>query len=213
MVPAPPDVPCQRPQAFLGGADEAIQCARLADHRRHLAGCFDESANLALAEDPWILGLNHQHTLQYAAIDEGHTEKGVIDFLTRFLEILEAGMLADIVDGHRHHLFRHQPGEAFVERHAQCADATWVEPKGSRQHQVRSIRLKQIGRANIGFEPRGDQCHDIHQRVGGLATSLSEVLDFLGGQYMAGFSCIVGLGHPLPLVLRSISETENRLVG
>ena len=38
MVPAPPEIPCERPKALLRRCNEAIECAGLADDRRDLRG-------------------------------------------------------------------------------------------------------------------------------------------------------------------------------
>ena len=69
-----------------------------------------------------------------------------------------------------------------MQRHAQRADAAWVKPERGGQHQVRAVRLKQIGRADIGSEARGDQCHDVHQRIGWLASFFCQVGDFIESQ-------------------------------
>ena len=63
----------------------------------------------------------------------------------RLLKVLETGMLPGVIDGHGQYLFRDQAYEAFMERHAQCTDTSWVEAKGGSQDEVRSIGLKQIG--------------------------------------------------------------------
>ena len=76
-VPAPPDIVGERPEAFLGGRDEALEGARLADDRRHLVGRFDQHANVVVAKGARLLGLNDEHSLQHAAIDDRHSEKGV----------------------------------------------------------------------------------------------------------------------------------------
>jgi len=60
-------------------------------------------------------------------------------------------------------------------------DASRVKAKARRQHQVRSIRLQQIRRTDIGVETRGDQCHNIHEGIGRLASILGEVLDLFHG--------------------------------
>jgi hypothetical protein len=54
------------------------------------------------------------------------------------------------------------------------------------QHQVRPVRLQQIGRADVGLEPRGDQRHHIHQRVGRLAFFRRQVRNLLERQNKVG---------------------------
>ena len=114
--------------------------------------------------------------------------------------------MRDVLDGDRQYLLRDQAGEALVERHAQGADAAGVEAEGRGQHQVRSIRLQQIGGADIGPEARGDQSDHVHEGVGGLATLLGEVGDFFHGQDMTGVSFFVGLGHRDTLAFRYVSN-------
>ena len=71
-------------------------------------------------------------------------------------KILEARMvlrLAPTATGT--HLLGHQPGQTFVQRHAQRADALRTKAERRGQHQVGAIRLQQIGRADIGARNAG----------------------------------------------------------
>jgi hypothetical protein len=89
--------------------------------------------------------LHNENTLENATVDERHAQKRVIDLLPGFSEVLKTRVIPGVLHGYRHYLFRDQADEALVERHAQGANASRVETKGRCQHQVRSIRLKQIG--------------------------------------------------------------------
>jgi len=53
---------------------------------------FHQHANLVLAKNPRVFGLNDEHALQHSAIDQWHAEKGVVLVFTRFLEVLIARM-------------------------------------------------------------------------------------------------------------------------
>ncbi len=144
VVPAPPNVAGQRPEPFLRRSNESVQRASLAHHRRHLVGRLHQHANFILPEDPRVLGLHNQNSLQDPAVDQRYAQERSVFFFPRFFEVLESRMILHVVHGHRQHLFRHQPGKPLAERHAQFADRSRVQPKCRRQHQVRSIRLKQI---------------------------------------------------------------------
>jgi hypothetical protein len=127
------------------------------------------------------------------------------------LEVFEAGMTSGVINSHREHLFRDQAGEAFVERHAQSANASRMEAKGRSQNQIRTIRLKQVGRADIGLEPRSDQRDNPHEGVGGFAAFLSQAGNFLQSQDMTGVNRFVGLGHPHTLrFFQYSSQDEHR---
>ena len=136
MIPTPPQVARERPKAFLRRSDEAIEGARLADHRRHFARGLREHANLVVAKHARILGLHNQNALQNAAIDQRNAEKRVVIFFAGFLEIFEARMIAHIVNGHGLHLLGNQAGEAFMQRHAQGADAARMQTDRRRQDKV-----------------------------------------------------------------------------
>ena len=82
-----------------------------------------------------------------------------------------------------------------------------MQSERGRQHQVRAVRLQQIGRADIGPEARGDQGDHIHQRVGGLAALLGEFGDLLHRQDMVGVLGFIRLGHRFSLVI--FLETEH----
>jgi hypothetical protein len=89
--------------------------------------------------------LHNENALQNPTVDERHAQEGAVDLLPGFPEVLKARVIPGVLHGYRHYLFRDQSDEALVERHAQGANASRVEAKGCCQHQVRSIRLKQIG--------------------------------------------------------------------
>ncbi len=179
VIPAPPHVLCQGPQALLCGCDKAVKRTSLADNRRNLLGQLRQHADFVIAEDPWLLGLHHQDALQNAAIDERHSKKRVVLFFAGFLEEFVAGVAAGVVDGNGTNLFGNKPCQSFMQRHAECADTALMKPKRSSQNEVRPIRLKQIGRADVGVETRGDQCHYVHQRICWLASILCEARDFV----------------------------------
>jgi hypothetical protein len=58
---------------------------------------------------------------------------------------MEGGVLDD--DGTK--LLGHQPGQAFLEFHADLTDALRAESDGGGQHQIGPIRLDQVHRADI----------------------------------------------------------------
>ena len=188
MVPAPPHIARQRPQPLLRRGDEAVQSARLADHRRHLAGRLHQHANLVFAKDARLLGLHHQHALQNAAIDQRNAQEGVVLLFARLPEVFEARMIAGVLHGHGQHLLGHQAGQALMQRHAQRADASRMQAEGRGQHQVGAVGFQQIGGADVGPEAPGDQRDHVHQRVGRLAALLGEVGDLLQRQNVTGIS-------------------------
>ena len=63
-------------------------------------------------------GLDHEHALQHAPVDQGHAEKRLISFFPGLLEIFEPRMSLDLANGNWPHQLRHQSREAFVNRHA-----------------------------------------------------------------------------------------------
>ena len=113
----------------------------------------------------------------------------------RFLEVFVAGMLARVGHGHRKQLFGDQAGEAFVQRHAQRADALRMQAERGGKHQVRAVRFQQVGRADVGLEARGDQRHHVHQRIGRLALLLRQAGNLFQRQNQVGVSGFAGRGH------------------
>ena len=55
------------------------------------------------------------------------------------------------------------------------------QSKGRGQHQVRSVRLQQICRTDIGLESSGDERDHIHQSLSGFAAFRCEIADFFQG--------------------------------
>src|ERR1035438_2578262 len=119
-------------------------------------------------------------------------------------------MIADIGNCNWNKLLRDQAREALVERHAQGPDSTRMQAKRRGQHEVRAVRLQQIGGADIRMETRSDQRHDVHQGVCRLAALFGEARNFFPGQDSTGFGCFVELSHTHSLTLQSNSESVLR---
>ncbi len=195
VVPAPPHVARQFPELLLRGRNKPVERPRLAHHGRNLGRRLHQHANFIVAKDSRVLGLHHQHALQNAAVDQRHAEKGVVLLFARFLEVFVAWMFARVGHCHWNQLFGDQAGKAFVQGHAQCADRSRVKAQRSGEHQIRPVRLQQVGRAHVGPEPRGDQGHHVHQRVGRLALLLRQVGDLLQRQNQIGISGFAGVSR------------------
>ncbi len=163
IIPAPPQIACKRPQAFLRWSNEAVHRACFAHHGGDLGGHFHEHSNLFLAKHAGLLGLDNEDALKNATIDERHAKERLVRLLAGFLEILEAGMVFHLFGGHRAHLLGNQTGETFVQRHPKIADALRPKSKGGGQHEVGSIGFQQVGRANIGIEPVRNRRNHVHQ--------------------------------------------------
>ncbi len=78
MIPAPPEIACERPQAFLQRSNEAIQCTSFADDGRDLRGRFGQHVNLIGAERPGFDGLDNEDALENSPIDQWNTEKRLV---------------------------------------------------------------------------------------------------------------------------------------
>src|SRR5208282_1833944 len=92
VVPAPPQIPGQRPEPLLRGRDEAVESAGLAHHRRYLGGRLHQHPNLVFVEDARLDGLYDENTLQDAAIDQRNSEERLVAIFVGLFEMLEAGM-------------------------------------------------------------------------------------------------------------------------
>ena len=207
MVPTPPEIAGQRPEALLCGRDEAVEGAGFANDGGDLVGGFGQHADFIFAKDARFLGLDDENALQDSAIDEGNAEKGVVLLFAGFLEVFEAGMIAwrhatatGITCSATRPARPSLSGMRSVPMHAR------VQAEGRGKHEIGAIWLKEIGRAHVGAEARGNKGDDIHQGVGGLAAFLGEVGDLFQSQYTAGFGCIVELGHARFLTLNRIGR-------
>ena len=100
VVPTPPEIARERPEALLRRGDEAVEGARLADDGRDLVGRLGQHADLSFAKDAGFFGLNDENALQNSAIDQRHAEEGLVVVFAGFLEVLEARMIAGILDGY-----------------------------------------------------------------------------------------------------------------
>ncbi len=93
VVPAPPEIAGERPEALLRGGDEAVEGAGFADDGCDLVGGLDEHADLGFAKDAGLFGLDDEDALQDSAIDEGHAEEGVVGLFAGLLEVFEARVI------------------------------------------------------------------------------------------------------------------------
>ncbi len=186
VIPAPPQVASERPEPLLGRRDETIEGAGFAHHGRNPVRSLREQTNLSFREDPRLQGLNHQNTLQHTSINEGNSEERLIIILAGFAEILKARMIFYVFNGHRADLFRDQAGESFIDGHAKLADALGAKPERRCQHEIGAVGLKQVGGANIGTKPSGNQGNHVHQGLGRLAGLRRQVRNFVPRQHVTG---------------------------
>ena len=91
---------------------------------------FAQHLNFIFSKDSRLYRLHYENPLQNAAVDEGNAEEGLIRILTRFVKIFEARMIVRLLHGHGAHLLRHQASQAFVDGHAQLADALATQSDG-----------------------------------------------------------------------------------
>ena len=178
-VPAPPQVLGEGAQSLMCRGDELAERPCLADDRSELAPRHDQHPDIVGAEHARIERLDDEYPLEQAAIDDRHAEKGAIGIFARFLKVLEARMQRGVGEYLRLECFGHEAGEAFAEAHPHAADALRAEADGGRKDQVRPIRLQQVDRADIGFEPLPDEMDDVGQRLRGVAALGNEPADFL----------------------------------
>ena len=91
------------------------------------------------AEGPRLDGLHHEHALQQAAVDERDAEERAIRILAGVLEVLEARMRRRVVHDQRPQLLGDEADQAFVEPHADPADAIGLQADGGGEDQVRAV--------------------------------------------------------------------------
>ncbi len=87
------------------------------------------------------------------------------------------------------------PGQTFVQRHAQGADAGAAQAQRRGQHQVGAVRLQKIRRAHVGLKPPGDQSDHVHEGLGRLAALRRQVADLFHGEYVTGSWLAARVNH------------------
>jgi hypothetical protein len=161
--------------------DELPERARFADNRGQLCPRGHQHPYIRRAEDPRFDGLHDEDALKQPAIDHRHAEKRMVQILASLLEILEARMHRRIGDTLRPQLLGHEAGQSFGEAHPNSADALGPKPNRDGQHEIGAIRLQQVDRADVRFEPLLNQVDDVGQRLGGVAALGDQPADFLEG--------------------------------
>ena len=54
-----------------------------------------------------------------------------------------------------------------------------LEPDGGREHQIGSLEVEHVQRADLGVEPASNQIDDVEQRFVGIATLRDDATDLL----------------------------------
>ena len=103
MVPTPPKISPQRPQALLQRSNEAIEGASFTDGGSDLGSRLGQHPNFALAKNSGLNGLNDQNPLQNAPLDQGNAQKRLVGIFTGISKILEPGMVLHLFHGNRPH--------------------------------------------------------------------------------------------------------------
>ena len=177
LVPAPPQVAGQAAQALLRRRDELPLGAGQADDVRELVPGRADGRDHGGIERPRGYGLHHQHALQQAAVDERDAEERAIRILAGVLEVLEARMRGRVVHDQRPQLLGDEADQAFVEPHADPADAIGLQADGGGEDQVRAVRAEQVDGADVGAEAALNELDDVGQRLGGVAGHRGEAAD------------------------------------
>ena len=177
LVPAPPQVAGQRRRRSCAGA---MNCPRV---RASLTTCESwcpaalMAATIGRIERPRVDGLHHQHALQHAAVDERDAEERAIGILAGFPEVLEARMRGRVVHDQRLQLLGDEADQAFVEPHADPADAVGSQADGGGEDQIRAVGAEQVDGADVGAEAALNELNDVGQRLGGVAGHRGEAAD------------------------------------
>jgi hypothetical protein len=181
-VPAPPEIAREGPEALLHRRDETIEAARLADDGRDLRRGLHQHAHFIFAEIARFRGLNDQYALQDSAIDQRNAEKSFVAVFAGFAKIFESRMFLCVSERERSQLFGDQTRETFVQCHSQSADALGFQAARRREYEIRSVRLKQVNRADVGLESPSDKSDYVAERFGRLTAVFSEIPNFFESQ-------------------------------
>src|SRR5258707_889660 len=90
VVPAPPEISREGPQAFLSGSDETRQITGLADDGGNLGGRIGQHPDFLVQKDAGLNGLNHKYALQNAPLDDGNSKERLELILACFTKVFEA---------------------------------------------------------------------------------------------------------------------------
>src|SRR5580704_243972 len=91
-------------------------------------------------------------------------------------------MFSGVRKRERPNLLGNEAGEAFVQRHAQRADALWAKSARSGEHEVGAIGFEQVDRTDIRLESTGDESDYVAEGFRRLAAIFGEVPNFLQSQ-------------------------------
>ena len=108
---------------------------------------------------------------------ERDAEERAIRILAGVLEVLEARMRGRVVHDQRPQLLGDEADQAFVEPHADPADAIGLQADGGGEDQVRAIGAEQVDGADVGAEAALNELDDVGQRLGGVAGHRGEAAD------------------------------------
>ena len=110
-----------------------------------------------------------------------------------------------MLDRHRPHLLGDQPGQTFMQAHAQNPDTLAAEPFSGSQNQVGPVRLEQVDGTDVGFKSLGDEGDHVGEG-GGLAALGRQIGNLFQGENVVGVSFAGGGIH-----IRSIGASLDSL--
>lgn len=182
LIPTPPEIPGERPKTFLRRSKKPVQCTRFTHNWGHLRCSLYEHLNLVLIKNTGFDRLNHQDSLENAAIDQGNAEKRMKGVLTGFLKVLESRMRRRLLHGDRTDRLGYKARESFSQRKAEYTHAFPSETERRRKNEIRTIGLQQICRADIGLKTFRDERNDIRKGLSWLAGFARKIANLFEGK-------------------------------
>src|SRR5215831_8909348 len=96
VIPAPPKVAREGPKALLQWRNKTVERASFTDDGGNLRGRICEHADLIGAENACLNGLDHEHTLEDAPVDQRYTKEGLVGIFAGVPKILETRMILNV---------------------------------------------------------------------------------------------------------------------
>ena len=161
-VPAPPQVLRERAQPLMRRGDELPERPRFRDDRRQLRAGHGQQRRMSSAPNArGVDGLDDQHALQQAAVDDRDAEERAVGILAGVLgKILEARMRRRVGDELRPEPFGDEAGQAFRAASGPGRRSR-LQADGCGEDQVGAIGLEQVDRADVGAEPALNELNDV----------------------------------------------------